>query len=124
MSERIFLLTFALMLTGCLALFAVHQPGEGVRPSLAQQWGCDYEEVMREAERARQELGPGENWIPEVGWTVCELLSWVGAPQEVDLQQTPYGRSASWWYRTDRDVHLVTVELREDGRWVVDYVGW
>lgn len=118
-----------LLLSGC-ALFAVHQPGSGVTKSFAARWNCSYETVMGEAERAKADLPSGSLWVPQVGWTACKLLGRTGAPQDVDLQQSAYGRSASWWYRSGSSgsTHLVTLELQTEGtlrgQWVVDYVGW
>lgn len=117
------------LLAGCATLLNPFQPGSGVSASVAQRWGCDRDAVAQEAEEARRGLKVGQNWIPQVGWNACTVLARVGAPTEVDLQQTAYGRSASWWYKSGYDVHLVSLEAHE-GRvtgqptWTVTYVGW
>lgn len=101
------------------------QPGQGVSPTFASQWGCNYTEVMEQADRLAERLPAGKVYVPQVGWTACELLAHNGRPTEIDRQQTAYGRSASWWYSstTSYETHLVSLTLRS-GRWVVDYVGW
>lgn len=68
-------------------------------------------------------LPDGRAYVPQVGWNACSLMAHVGAPDDVDRQQTADGRHATWWYRSETDVKMVT--LTQDGRqWIVDYVGW
>lgn len=112
-----------LFVAGCGLYF---QPGAGVTPALAEQWRCDHEDVARMAEEARAELPPGQQWAPKVGWDACELMARIGAPSDTQTQQTEYGYTADWWYRTGSDTHLVSLELRTAaaGRWVVTYVSW
>ncbi len=106
-------------LVGCLAL----QPGQGVQPDFVGQWGCDYPEIMERAERLKAELPEGRAYIPQVGWSACSVLAHVGQPDDVDRQQLGNQRSATWWYRTDDDVKMLS--LTQEGRqWRVDYVGW
>lgn len=102
-------------------------PGEWLRPEFAEQYGCDYEQVMESARALKEELSGSERYIPQVGWSVCELLSHNGRPYEVDHHQTAYSRSESWWYRIGNrnysEIKLVTIDLTDAG-WIVSYVGW
>lgn len=107
------------------ACIPMYQPGQGVTPAFAAQWGCKYEDIMIGAEQYAAQLPAGQVYIPQVGWNACNLLAHNGRPTRVDHQQTAYGRSASWWYHAQgsSEAHLVSLEYR-DRRWIVDYVGW
>lgn len=118
MSRSVAALAFV-ALTACAAM----QPGEDVSRSFASEWGCEYRAVMARADTLAEELPEGEAWIPQVGWDVCELLARNGRPDDVDRQQSRYGRSADWWYETAEGLKLVSLERRA-GTWIVDYVGF
>lgn len=108
-----------ILVAGC----ATMQPGQGVDADFASRWGCDYGAVMARAESLDERLSPGKMWVPQVGWDACDLMAHNGQPDDVDHQQSRYGRSASWWYRVgDYDMRLISLDL-EDGEWVVTYVG-
>ena len=105
------------------------RPGQGVTPDFATAWGCDAGDIATRASALDSALEAGHVYIPQVGWTACDVLAHNGTPTRVDLQQTAYGRSASWWYECpDCDqptVHLLSLNYDPDRvAWVVTYVGW
>lgn len=103
-----------------------YQPGSRVTPEVCERWGCDWPAVQARADELKADLELGQNWIPQVGQDACEVLARVGAPTDVDYQQTTMGRSASWWYQMQNtDAHLLSLDLDpETGDWFVSYVGW
>lgn len=126
MFRRPLLLCTCLALAGCAAAMNAvtpFQPGSGVSERLASEWGCDYASVVNGVAVANGAKPAGSHFIPEVGWDACRMLSYVGAPSDIDRQQTTAGRSASWWYKSGDEVHLVDL-VQNGGRWVVHYVGW
>lgn len=116
-----------LVLSGCATMGRALQPqdapGVYVTDNKAAVWGCRGEYVRLAATDYAKKLPAGKVYIPQVGWDVCELLARVGDPREVELQQSQYGRSASLWYGSPSDPHLVTIE-QQGSKWVIDYVGW
>lgn len=115
------LIVVALALAGCVA----YQPGAGVTPRVMEAWGCDYPTMQERIEYRKANKSSSEVWIPQVGWDVCELLAAVGAPTSVDRIQSASGRSVNFWYQEpNAATHLVSLEQRASGRWIVDYVGW
>lgn len=123
---RAMIAILALTLAGCASLMDIgkpHQPGFGVDATFASQWGCDYDEVVEHAADAKERLPAGQRYIPQVGWTACTLMARVGVPQDIDRQQSDFGRGASWWYQTSNDMKLVSLEHQGSG-WRVSYVGW
>ena len=115
------------LLGGCTAINGGLQPpdrpGVYVRDEAAARWGCRGDYVRVAAGEFAKTLPAGHVYTPQVGWTACELLARVGEPREVDLQQSQFGRSASLWYGSPQDPHLVRL-VQDGARWRVDYVGW
>lgn len=114
------LLAFLILaLTGCMTM----QPGQGVDEDFAQRWGCDPATVMARADSLADELPSGQMWVPQVGWSACDLMSHNGAPDDIDRQTSRAGRSASWWYTSGKyETRLISLDY-EGGEWVVTYVG-
>ena len=79
--------------------------------------------VQDRAIQKSADLPLGHEFIPQVGWTACELLASEGQPTRVELQQTTEGRLARWWYQNEDETHQVSLRLDLTG-WVVDYVSW
>lgn len=102
---------------------AVNRPGMGVTPELATEWGCDYQWIVERTARLKIELGLRRGYIPQVGWTVCELMARNGYPAEVDRSEVQDGGQVRWWYTAPGGRSLITLEY-QDGWWIVTSVDW
>lgn len=111
-----------LLLAGALTVMGCATYPGGFNNAFAEQWGCDYDQVVEEMGEYRS----GATFTPQVGWTACDVLAHVGGPADVNRQQSEQGQSATWWYRdygSSGGARMVTLELR-GGHWIVDYVSW
>jgi hypothetical protein len=127
--RKCLLLVAALALTSCAALNELSHgpdyPGSGINYDTASRWGCNAAIIKIEAQELIADLEPGKTYIPQVGWDACKLLAHNGAPRDYDYQMTRYGRSASLWYGSPMNPHLVSMEHNEaSGKWTITYVGW
>lgn len=109
-----------LLLAGC----AAHRPPQTVPEDFTMSYGCDPQEVQQRADRLREQMdGPTSVYIPQTGWTACDLIAHNGRPSEVD-RTSGYGETQhTWWYQGNTDMGMVTLEP-EGGEWVVTYVSW
>lgn len=117
----------SMVLAACAtgAVIAGDQPGGGVDQDLAHAWGCNSVVVQQKAEEYRAALPAGRVYMPQVGWDACELLARVGAPRNINRQQSTTGRSAHWWYGPRSSPTLVRLEQYQEAnnKWRVVYVG-
>ena len=113
----------ALVAVTLLAACVSFTPGRGVDEEFAGAWGCSESQVAARAEVLKAALGSGRQYIPRVGWSSCELMAHNGKPTRVDYQRTATITAASWWYQSDSETHLISL-TREQGQWIVTYVGW
>lgn len=121
----------AVTLAACASMnrhFGYFRPGQGVTPSIAAEYGCIAKSIESLAATLKESLPPGRNYVPEVGWDACTLMAHNGTPTSIDHQQTATMRAQSWWYQSNAEVHLVTLQYTpgrtEGSPWVVTYVGW
>lgn len=107
-------------------------PGYGVDQAVAQDWNCNYEKVKMLAETAKES---GGYWVPESGNTMCQVLGWLGVPNEADHVDVQGERSVILWYQTaepggygsnfDRDQHRIRLHWNPDvQKWIVSSVIW
>lgn len=115
----VLLLLTSVLVAGC----AVNQPGIGVTPEFATEWGCDYQWIADRSARLRIEGWGRRTYRPQVGWTACELLARIGRPVEVDHPQAQEEAEARWWYESRKGRSLITLGLRDDW-WIVTSVDW
>lgn len=101
-------------------------PGQGVTEDFAVRYRCTAEVIKNAAEALNARRPSGQNYIPQVGWDACELMAHNGRPTRIDHEQTADGRYQNWWYQSNTDAHLVTLEYdpKRLRPWVVSYVGW
>lgn len=117
---RLILPALVLALMAC----ATFTPGHGVTEELANRWGCDYSHVTSLAAEVKDGLPPGNEYIPQTGWSVCELMAHNGAPTRIDYQELRGQRFSTWWYQAETEAHMVNLELTASRGWRVSYVGW
>lgn len=114
------MIVLALLAAGCVA----HRPGVGVTDAVARRWGCDPAEIFVRAESLKQQLSSSQQFIPQVGWTACDLLAHNGAPSEVEQTSTRAGTTYHWWYRDQYELNLIALEQDGSGVLRVVYVDW
>lgn len=108
-------------IAGC----AAHRPPATVPEDFVRRYGCDPQELQQRADQLRERLsGATKVYIPQTGWTACELIAHNGRPSEVD-RTSGYGQqSETWWYQGNEDMGMVRLVLETTEGWVVDYVSW
>lgn len=93
---RVYLAVALLCLCYGCASASNAMPGEGVSQSVAEEWGCDWSELQERIQWREQNLPADMVWIPEQGWTVCEVLAAVGVPRDVDKNADD--KTYTFWY--------------------------
>jgi hypothetical protein len=94
------LLIPTLLMHGC-ASASNALPGEGVTEPVANRWGCDWTEMQQQIAWRQVNRPEDMVWVPAPGWSVCEVLAAVGAPDDItEIEEEGGYTTYTFWYDT------------------------
>jgi hypothetical protein len=74
-------------------------PGEGVTEPVATKWGCEWTEMQQQIAWRQVNRPEDMVWVPEPGWSVCEVLAAVGAPDDLtEIEEDGGYTKYTFWY--------------------------
>ncbi len=91
---------------------------------VGRQWGCDPAEVRRDYEESHPQGAGSLALTPREGWSACQLLSLVGAPDEVRTAESDAGVTYLLFYPGAARERVVTLRRDVTQAWRVSAVVW
>ena len=120
MKALLFLLTISLL--SCSSI-TVGKPGAFVTDGFAERWGCNKTAVKEQARIYNADLPRRKFYIPQPGWTACEVLAHIGAPQNYEYSMSSDITGAWWWYQSGYETKGIYLVISND-TWLVEHVSW